>query len=88
MPVPFLEATREQCQFIAGEPTFDALVCGEPVKPGSVYCPACHAICYRPTAPVRDVEFRDAPFSDFSDQRQLALPRYADAENDLTEVFA
>ncbi len=35
------------CQWIEGEPR-DRGFCGEPVQPGSSYCPKHHAICWHP----------------------------------------
>lgn len=59
MPTRFLKARPGQCRFIVGEPGARAIICGEPIKPGSSYCPACHARCYRsaPMRPVVPVDF-------------------------------
>jgi hypothetical protein len=46
MGVLFLDIEQDQCRFIAGDPTADAMCCGDPVQLGSPYCPAHHARCY------------------------------------------
>jgi len=49
MTVHFDDAQPGQCRY-ALWPTAKRTgpICGEPVKPGSSYCPACHAIVYVP----------------------------------------
>lgn len=39
---------RYHCRHIAGDPTWDAVYCGAPVKPGVVYCDHHHAQCWVP----------------------------------------
>lgn len=55
MPVPFLDARLGQCRFpVAGE-RLSLVVCGEPARAGSSYCPACHALAYRGASAPRPV---------------------------------
>ena len=52
--VPFLDAERGQCRrplWGFDEPISN--VCGEPVQPGSSYCPDCHKVLYVKPTPER-----------------------------------
>lgn len=54
MTVPFLDALPGQCRrplWPLSQRTGD--VCGEPVKPGSSYCRACHPLLYDPATKAR-----------------------------------
>ena len=80
MPVPFLDARSNQCR----RPLWDDTktigdVCGEPVKPGKSYCPAC---CDRlfVASSSRPLKVRDPLVS-------RRTPR-AEVEEELTGVFA
>lgn len=52
MTTTFLAVTDQQCRTpMSGNPGPDMIVCGEATKPGSSYCPECHArFYYKPTA--------------------------------------
>lgn len=39
------------CRFIPADPQIDPTACGTPSKPGSSYCEAHHARCYRKPEP-------------------------------------
>jgi len=47
--VRFMDTKMGQCRWISGEPTADALCCGEPVRPGASYCPGHCALAYVPS---------------------------------------
>ena len=52
MSVPFLNVVDGQCRYPIGDPLAEGFACcGEPVRPQSPYCAACHAIAYEPSTP-------------------------------------
>lgn len=60
--IPLSQIEENDCRYIAGD---DLLYCARPRKPGSSFCPAHHAICFRPSEPpVRPVRTWRGP--DFS----------------------
>jgi hypothetical protein len=80
MPTKFLNARRNQCRFIPGEPSAEAFICGKPVQEGSSYCPECHSRLYRKVA------MRGLNAVDYSVRRSAVKPSEDPIE--LTEVFA
>jgi hypothetical protein len=40
------EARADQCKYIAGEPSADAIVCGKPVVAGKAWCDECYRRVY------------------------------------------
>ena len=52
-PIGFNGPPVHACQYIEGEPSRWARKCGRPTKLGSSFCPAHHAICWKPISEAR-----------------------------------